>query len=302
MSFFTQNIYEDGYQDIYKGQDGYEDICQDICQDICKSERQGEVSFLRRFRSFPFPVCSVRKGVGQGVGKGAGKGVGEVRRLGRGVFFRASLRLGIFGGAFDPAHRGHASLAIEAQRRLLLGRVLWLVSRCPPLKALGAVSGVSGTVSPFRKRYASAERVATAARRFGGEFCVSDLEEGLGMTFSDEVLWSLRRSLREYDLVFLLGSDGFAEISRWRSWRVLAGVMSLAIFSRRGTDVKARLGLAARVLPCARRGSSLLRLAGRGAGGSLCGRRGSYGVRWGFVSMPFVDASSSALRGGGRKL
>ena len=288
MSFFTQNIYDDGYQDIYKGQDVYEDICQDIC----KSKRQGEVSFLRRFRSFPFPVCSVRKGVG----KGAGKGVGEVRRLGRGVFFRASLRLGIFGGAFDPAHRGHASVAMEAQRRLLLGRVLWLVSRCPPLKALGTVSG--GTVSPFRKRYASAERVAAAARRFGGEFCVSDLEERLGMTFSDEVLWSLRRSLREYDLVFLLGSDGFAEISRWRSWRVLASVMSLAIFSRRDTDVKARLGLAARVLPCARRGSSLLRLAG----GRLCGRRGSYGVRWGFVSMPFVDASSSALRGGGMEL
>ena len=121
------------------------------------------------------------------------------------------------------------------------------------------------------------------------------------MAYSDEVLWSLRRSLREYDLVFLLGSDGFKRLARWRSWRVVGRMVSLAIFSRRGTDVKARLGLAARALPCARRGFSLLRLAsgGRRRGGlrgSRCVQGGS-GVRWGFVSMPFVDTSSSALRG-----
>ena len=229
---------------------------------------EGEVSFLTRFRSFPFPVCSVRKGVG------------KARRLGRGVFFRSSLRLGIFGGAFDPAHRGHAAVAAEAQRRLLLGRILWLVSRCPPLKE-------SGFVSPFRKRWISACSVA------GGETggSVSDIEERFGMVFSDEVLWSLRRSLREYDLVFLLGSDGFATFARWRSWRLVGRIVSLAVFSRRGTDTRARLGLAARALSRARRGSSLLRLAGGG-------RRGKRSC-WGFVSMPCVEASSSAMRVGG---
>ena len=121
------------------------------------------------------------------------------------------------------------------------------------------------------------------------------------MTFSDEVLWSLRRSLREYDLVFLLGSDGFKGVARWRSWRFVGRIVSLAIFSRRGTDAQARLGLAARALPCARREASLLRLAR----GSVRRRRGDgngngngNGVRWGFVSMPCVDASSSVLRAG----
>ena len=110
------------------------------------------------------------------------------------------------------------------------------------------------------------------------------------MVFSDEVVWSLRRSLREYDLVFLLGSDGFKGLARWRSWRVVARMVSLAVFSRRGTDAQARLGLSARALPCARRGCSLLRLAGRGLRGDV--------RRWGFVSMPCVDASSSVLRRG----
>ena len=243
-----------------------------------------ELSFVVRLRSFPFPVCAVRRRV---------RGV---RRLGRGVFFRASLRLGIFGGAFDPAHRGHASVAAEAQRKLLLGRVLWLVAHRPPLKA-------SRAVSPFRTRWASARSIASRGRggrgerggragRAGGirEFCVSDIEERFGMVFSDEVVWSLRRSLREYDLVFLLGSDGFKGLARWRSWRVIGRMVSLAVFSRRGTDAQARLGLSARALPCARRGSSLLRLAGRGLRGDV--------RRWGFVSMPCVDASSSVLRRG----
>lgn len=246
--------------------------------------------FLTRIRSFPFPVCAVRQRL-------AG-----VRRLGRGVVFRASLRLGVFGGAFDPAHRGHAHVAIEAQRRLLLGRVLWLVARRPPLKEAGGVSSFQERWKSARAMTSSMTCSMTRSRGCGEKFLVSDIEEAFGMTFSDEVLWSLRKALGEYDLVFLSGSDGFAEFLHWRSWRFVGRLVSLAVCSRRGTDLQARLGGAARALPCARRGA-MLRLASGGRKRRYRGLQGSMGggeVRWGFVSMPCLDASSSALRGGVR--
>src|SRR6266480_4046222 len=91
-------------------------------------------------------------------------------------------RIGLLGGSFNPAHRGHLHISRLALSRLDLDEVWWLVSPQNPLKpALG--------MAPFAARLAASARVAGADRRIR----VSDIEAGLHSTYTADTLRLLRR-------------------------------------------------------------------------------------------------------------
>ena len=64
------------------------------------------------------------------------------------------MKIGLLGGSFNPAHRGHRRITLDAMRALDLDEVWWLVSPGNPLK-----DGASD-MAPFSARLASAERMA----------------------------------------------------------------------------------------------------------------------------------------------
>ncbi|MFN7535555.1 MAG: adenylyltransferase/cytidyltransferase family protein, partial [Brevundimonas sp.] len=78
------------------------------------------------------------------------------------------MRVGLFGGSFNPAHEGHRHVAETALRRLDLDRVVWLVSPQNPLKR-------ADETAPLAARMASARALAT-----GPAMIVSDLETRIG--------------------------------------------------------------------------------------------------------------------------
>ena len=82
-------------------------------------------------------------------------------------------RIGLLGGSFNPAHRGHRRISIAAMRALGLDEVWWLVSPGNPLKE-GAKD-----MAPFDARFASAKRQARGAR-----IRVSDFERREGTRFT----------------------------------------------------------------------------------------------------------------------
>src|SRR6202012_1150455 len=59
---------------------------------------------------------------------------GRIGTLRPGFFLSRGMRVGLFGGSFNPAHEGHAHVAETAMKRLRLDRVIWLVSPQNPLK------------------------------------------------------------------------------------------------------------------------------------------------------------------------
>jgi nicotinate-nucleotide adenylyltransferase len=87
------------------------------------------------------------------------------------------MRIGLFGGSFDPAHAGHAHAAQTALRRLSLDKVWWLVTPQNPLKPKSA---------SLAERTRSAKRAAR-----GPKMVVTDLESKLGTRFTYETLRKL---------------------------------------------------------------------------------------------------------------
>jgi nicotinate-nucleotide adenylyltransferase len=142
-------------------------------------------------------------------------------------------RIGLLGGSFNPAHRGHRRITLEAIRALGLDEVWWLVSPGNPLKA-GAKD-----MARFEVRFASAEVMARGAR-----IRVSDFERREGIRYSIDTVRRLKRRHPEHRFIWLLGSDTLPNFHKWRDYRNLARELPVAVIRRPGYDSAAHAACA----------------------------------------------------------
>src|SRR6185437_4118858 len=132
-------------------------------------------------------------------------------------------RISLLGGSFNPAHRGHRRISLEAMRKLGLDEVWWLVSPGNPLKD-GAAD-----MAPFEERFQSAERMAK-----GAPIRVSNFEALAGTRYTADTVRRLKRRYPEHRFIWLLGSDTLRDFHKWRDWRGLAREVSIAVIRRPG--------------------------------------------------------------------
>ncbi len=144
------------------------------------------------------------------------------------------MKIGLFGGSFDPAHEGHAHVAETALKRLGLDQVWWLVTPQNPLKEQSA---------PLRARLASARAMARGAR-----MRATDIETRLGARYTYETLRALRMLYPGVAFTFIMGADSLLTFRKWRCWREIAAT-SVAVVSRPGAPLRARLPAHWRYLP-----------------------------------------------------
>jgi nicotinate-nucleotide adenylyltransferase len=135
------------------------------------------------------------------------------------------MRIGLLGGSFNPAHRGHRRISLAAMRALGLDEIWWLVSPGNPLKE-GAKD-----MAPFEARLASARRMARRA-----PIRVSDFEAREGTRFSLDTVRRLKRRYPMHRFIWLLGSDTLPNFHKWRDYRRLAGELPIAVIPRPGYD------------------------------------------------------------------
>jgi len=182
------------------------------------------------------------------------------------------MRVGLFGGSFDPPHAGHRAVSVEALKRLRLDEVWWLVSPQNPLK-VHAPADLAG-------RVAAARRVAAHPR-----IKVTGVEAALATTYTAETLRRLRRRLPGVKLVWMMGADNLATFHRWRNWRGIADTVPMAIFNRPGLALRALASPAARAL-----GARRIRECDAGRLADMAP------PAWVFLASPHVPLSSSRLR------
>ena len=133
------------------------------------------------------------------------------------------MKIGVFGGTFNPVHNGHLRAAEEARERLSLDKVLFVPSGVPPLK--------SRDLAP------ASLRLEMVARAVAGNpyFEVIDLEcRKPGKSFTVRTLELLGETYRGADLAFLLGIDAFLDIPNWREPERLITLADFVILSRPG--------------------------------------------------------------------
>ena len=137
------------------------------------------------------------------------------------------MKLGVFGGTFDPIHVGHLIIAQEAAVEVSLDRVLFMPAGQPWLKA--------GTpVSEARHRL-EMTRLAVA---LNDRFEVSSVEvDRQGPTYTADTLEQLQQGMSASDsLHFILGMDALENLHRWSRPERLFDLCTLVAFSRPGHE------------------------------------------------------------------
>lgn len=163
-------------------------------------------------------------------------------------FVTEGLRVGLFGGSFNPAHAAHRAASLLALRRLGLDRVWWLVTPGNPLKDNRALP-------PLEERIAIARAVAHHPR-----IDVTGFEAGIGTRYTYETLAYLVRRLPGVRFVWIMGADNLAHFDRWQHWRGIADLVPIAVVDRMGQSLAATASPAAQALARYRLGEHEARL------------------------------------------
>ncbi len=115
------------------------------------------------------------------------------------------MRIGIFGGTFDPPHVGHLILAQECQSQLKLDRLLWVLTPVPPHKR-------DRGVTPLRDRLALVQAAIAQDATF--ELSRVDIDRP-GPHYAVDTLALLRQAYPDAQLIYLMGGDSLRNLPNW---------------------------------------------------------------------------------------
>jgi nicotinate-nucleotide adenylyltransferase len=146
------------------------------------------------------------------------------------------MRIGLFGGTFDPPHAAHVGASLLAMKRLKLGRIWWLVTPGNPLKDTRGLQ-------PLQDRIAAARRLANHPR-----IDVTGLEAVINTRYTYDTVKFLVDRCPGVRFVWVMGADNLRSFYRWQNWRGIAALIPIAVVDRMGSSLYASSGRAGQAL------------------------------------------------------
>lgn len=141
-----------------------------------------------------------------------------------------NVRLGLFGGTFNPIHNGHLAIARQTCQVLALDRILFIPTSDPPHKP-------QKNLAPAKDRF----EMVRLAINSEPSFAISDIEiRRPGKSYSIDTVRLLQQEYgRGTNLSFLIGLDAFLDFPTWREPEALIKLCSFVVISRQGVSFQA---------------------------------------------------------------
>ena len=136
-------------------------------------------------------------------------------------------KIGVFGGTFDPVHKGHIGIADQVLARRIVDQILFVPALNPPHKNAARAS--------------FADRVAMLGRALAGRghMAVSTIEDmRSGPSYTLHTIKALQDQYPDARLVFLMGADSLLDFQKWYRFKEILNNADLLVLARPGIDEK----------------------------------------------------------------
>ena len=135
------------------------------------------------------------------------------------------VKIGILGGSFDPAHKGHLAISKEALKRFNLKSVVWAITNQNPFKKKSA--------NDLEKRIAICRKIIGTNRLIKVKF----FEDIINSNKTADLIDYLNKN-KKYELFFLMGADNLIGFHKWHKWEQIHKKSNVIVFDRHGYKKK----------------------------------------------------------------
>ena len=134
--------------------------------------------------------------------------------------------IGLLGGSFDPAHKGHLSISKIAIRKFKLKKIYWVITKKNPFK--------NKTFYSLEERVKYAKKISKVQKKIQAVY----LENVIKSSRSIDVINYFIKKKNIKNIYFIIGSDNLIRFHKWKSWKKIIKLVKLIVFSRKGYDRK----------------------------------------------------------------
>jgi nicotinate-nucleotide adenylyltransferase len=144
--------------------------------------------------------------------------------------------IGIFGGSFDPPHKGHVEISKISLKKIKLKKIYWIVTKKNPFKKKPFFS--------LKKRISKSKKAVKKYKRIQ----VLYLDDKIKSSNTINVINYFIKTKKQKNLCLILGSDNLLNFHKWTNWKKIVKLTKLVIFSRKGYDKKSKESIVVKYL------------------------------------------------------
>ncbi len=137
-------------------------------------------------------------------------------------------RIGILGGSFDPAHKGHLIISKIALKQARLEKIYWIVTKKNPFK--------KKTFFSLKERLVRSKKIVKNFKNIQ----VLYIDNIINSSRSIDIIKFIKRKKNVKDLYFIVGSDILLKFHKWKSWKRIIKLVKIIVFNRKGYDRKSK--------------------------------------------------------------
>ena len=144
--------------------------------------------------------------------------------------------IGIFGGSFDPPHKGHVEISKISIKKIKLKKIYWVITKKNPFKK-----------KPFFSLKQRLMRSKKAVKKYK-KIKVLYLDDKIKSSKTINIINYFRKIRKQKNLCLILGSDNLLNFHKWTSWKKIVKVSKLVVFSRKGFDKRSKNSIVVKYL------------------------------------------------------
>ena len=144
--------------------------------------------------------------------------------------------IGLLGGSFDPAHKGHLGISQIAIKKFKFRKLYWVITKKNPFK--------NETFYSLEKRIKYAKKISKIQKKIEVIYLENIVKSSRTINLVNYFI--KKKNIKNIHLI--IGSDNLIRFHKWKSWKKIVKLSKLVVFSRRGYDKKSRKSVVAKYL------------------------------------------------------